>query len=86
MEKDFFFTQTLFEPKQFYLKKCVYYDKSLLQPNSIKGLKDLHSSKMLKSKIKFQNVPKNATKNRKIATVLTFFTKQCEILQRFYPI
>ena len=40
---------------------------------------------MPKSNIKFQNVLKNATKKREIATLPNFLTKQRKILQRFYP-
>ena len=41
--------------------------------------------KMHKSNINFLNLPKNATKKRKITTLLTFSTKQRKILQRFHP-
>ena len=37
------------------------------------------------SNIKFQNVLKNVTKKRKCVTLLTFSSKQREILQTFYP-
>ena len=49
MQNDIFFTQTWFEPKIFYPKKCVNYDKSNLQQNSVRGPKD-------------PNIPNNAKK------------------------
>ena len=69
----------------FYPKKCVNYDKYNSQQNSVKGPNDPNSEKMPKSNIEFQNVPKNITKNREIAPLLTFPTKQHKIWQRFYP-
>ena len=49
-----FFTQTWFEPKIFYPKKCVKYDKSNSHQNSVKGPKDPNSAKKCqKSNIKF---------------------------------
>ena len=85
MLKDNFFTQTWFEPKIFYPRKCINYDKSNLQQDSVKGQKDPNSDKKnSKSNIKFQNVPENATKKRKISTLLIFSTKQRKIFQRFY--
>ena len=42
-KKTIFFTQTWFEPKIFYQKKCVNYDKSNLRQNSVKGQKDPNS-------------------------------------------
>ena len=41
----FFFTQAWFEPKIFYLKKCVNYDKYNSRQNSVKGPKDPNSAK-----------------------------------------
>ena len=52
----------------FYLKKCVNYDKSNSRQYSVKGPKDPNSAKKPESNIKSKNVPKNATKKRKIAT------------------
>ena len=45
MKKTIFFTQRGFEPKIFYLKKCVNYNKTNLQHNSIKGPKDPNNAK-----------------------------------------
>ena len=45
MQKDNFFTQIWFEPKIFYPKKCVNYDKSNLRQNSVTGPKDPNSAK-----------------------------------------
>ena len=39
-KKTFFFKQTWFQPKIFYLKKCKNYDKLNLRQNSVKGPKD----------------------------------------------
>ena len=73
MQKDNFFTQTWFEPKIHYPKNCVNYNKSNLQQISVKGPKDPNSAKkMPKSNIKFQNVPKNATKKREMVPLPTF--------------
>ena len=73
LQKDKKFTQTWFVPKIFYPKKCVNYDKSTLQQNSIKAQKtQIVKKKMPKRYLKFQNVPKNATKKRKMALLLTF--------------
>ena len=86
MQKDNYFTPTGFEPKIFYPKKCVNYDKSISQQNNVKGQKDPNSVKKIpKSTIRFQNVPKNTTKKRKTVPLLTFPTKQRKILQIFYP-
>ena len=84
VEKDYFFTQARLKQKLFYPKKCVNYDKSDLQQNSVK---DPNSERKIpKSNIKFQNVKKEKnTKKPKIATLLTFLPKQRKILQRFYP-
>ena len=41
----FFLTQRGFEPKIFYLKKCVNYNKSNSRQNSVKGPKDPNSAK-----------------------------------------
>ena len=81
--KENLFTPSWFEPKLFYPKKCVSYDKSTYQQNSVKGPKDSNSEreKMPKSNIKFQNGPENANKKREIAILLTFLRKQ----QIFYP-
>ena len=74
MQKDdFFFTQTRFEPN-------LTREKQRKRPE-----RPEKSKKMPKSKIKFQNVPKNATKKREIMPLLTFPTKKRKILQRFYP-
>ena len=40
-----FFTRARFEPKLFYLKKCVNYDKSNSRQNTVKGPKDKNSAK-----------------------------------------
>ena len=68
MQKDNFFTQTWFQSKIFYPKKFVDYDKSDSQQNSVKGPKDPNSAtkKKPKSNIKYQNLPKNATKRGKL--------------------
>ena len=67
MQKDNFFTQTRFEQKIFYLKKCVNYDKSNLGQNSVKGLKDTNNTKKLpKSNNNFKMCQKNATKSAKL--------------------
>ena len=39
-----FFIQTWFEPKIFYLIKCINYDKSNSRVNSVKGPKDPNSA------------------------------------------
>ena len=52
---------------------------------ALKAQKTQIVQKKPKSNIKFQNVPKNATKKREIATLLTFSTKQRKTLHRFYP-
>ena len=58
-----FFTDTWFESKIFYPKKCVNYNKSNLQQNSVKGPKDPNSEKkMSKIKKKVTKCAKNATK------------------------
>ena len=59
MQKDNLFAQTCFEPKIFYPKKCVNYDKSNSRQNSIKGPKDPNSEKNDK---KLHKVPKCAKK------------------------
>ena len=41
------FTQTWFEPKVFYQRKCVNYYKSNSQQNSKKGPKDQNSAKIM---------------------------------------
>ena len=79
MQKDNYFTRARFEPKYFYPKKCVNYDKSTLQQNSVKGPKEPNSN------INFKNVLKNATKKSKCVTLLTFLTKQHKTVQRIYP-
>ena len=67
MQKDKFFTQTWFDPKIFYPKKCVNYDKSSLRQNSIKGPKSqIVQKKMPKSNIKFQIVKKCYQKSAKL--------------------
>ena len=43
--KRIFFTQSWFEPNIFYPKKCVNFDKSNSQQNSVKGPKDPNSAK-----------------------------------------
>ena len=43
MQKDIFFTQTWFEPKLFYPKKCVNYGKSNSKQNNVKGQKEPNS-------------------------------------------
>ena len=48
MQKDNFFTQRSFEPKLFYPKKCVNYDKSTLRQNIVKGPNEPHSAKNTK--------------------------------------
>ena len=48
MQKDKYFTQAWFQPKILYPKKCVNYDKSNLQQNSVKGPKDPNSPKNAK--------------------------------------
>ena len=56
----------LHEPKIFHPKKCVNYNKSNLQQNSVKGPKDPNGAFLFsKSNIKFQNLSKNSTKNSK---------------------
>ena len=86
MQKEFFLHQHGLTKKYFTRKKCVNYDKSNLQENSVKGQKDKNSAKkMPQSNIKFQNVLKNATKTRKIGPLLTLLTKQRKIWQRFDP-
>ena len=47
MQKDNYFTQTWFDPKILYPKKCVNYDKSYLRQNSVKGQKDPNSVKKI---------------------------------------
>ena len=80
MQKNKFFTQTWFQPKIFYQKKYKSYDESNLQQNRVKCPKDTNNAKkMPKSNIKFQNLPKIATKKRKIARLLTFSTTQRKI-------
>ena len=79
--------------RQFFLHKHGFsqkYSKKVRKLRQIQlatGPKDPNSEreKMPKSNIKFQNVPEIATKKRKIATLLTFSTKQRKILRRFYP-
>ena len=68
-------------------EKNVFYKKSNLQQNSAKGPNDQNraTKKKPKSNIKLQNVPKNDTKKRKSAALLTFSTKKRKVLQRFYP-
>ena len=76
-KRQIFFAQTCFEPKIFYPKKGVNYDKSNSRQNRVKGPKHPNSvKKMPKSNIKFQNVPKNATKNRQIVKFHTFLIKK----------
>ena len=55
MEVNNFLTKTWFESKICYSKKCVNYDNSKLQQNSITDQKDQNivTKKMAKSKIKF---------------------------------
>ena len=66
MQKDTIFTPTSLVPKLFYPKKCVNYDNSEFSKNSVKGPKDQNSEKkMLRSNIKFHNMPGKATKNEK---------------------
>ena len=48
MQKDKFFTQTWFQPKIFYPKKCVNYNEWNLRQNSVKGPKDPNSAKNYK--------------------------------------
>ena len=62
---NFFFTQTWFEPKIVYPKKCVNYDKFDLQQNSVKSPKDTYSANKcervtLSSKICQKMPPKSA--------------------------
>ena len=77
MQKDNFFTQTLFVPKNFYPKKCINYDKSSLRQNSIKGLKDPNSEKekMPKSNIKFQNGQKKMPQKAQNCAITHFPNK-----------
>ena len=72
MQKDNFFTRAKFEPKYYNPKKCVNYDKSTLQQNSVKGPKEPYSN------INFKNVQKNATKKIECLTLLTFLTKKAK--------
>ena len=53
MQKDNIFTQTWFEPRIFYPKKYVNYNKSNSQQNRVKGPKGQNREKMPKSNIKF---------------------------------
>ena len=53
MKKTIFFTQRGFEPKNI-LKKCVNYNKSNLQHNSIKGPKDPNIAKKHKVGLRFE--------------------------------
>ena len=59
---------TIFTPTSFLPK--LFYPKKCVNYNKSEVLAN-------------SNVPGNATKNREIATLLTFLTKQSEILQRF---
>ena len=43
MQKDNYFTQTWFEPKIFYLKKCVNIDISNWRQNNVNGQRDPNS-------------------------------------------
>ena len=45
MQKDNSVTEAWFEPKIFYTKKCVNYDKSNSQQNSVTGPKNPNSAK-----------------------------------------
>ena len=86
-KKTTFFSQLWFQPKIFHPKKFINYDKSNLRQNSVKlkGPKYPNSAnKMPKSNLQFQNLPKNAIKKRKIATLLTFLTNQRKNFKRFY--
>ena len=58
--------------KNYLTQKCLNYDKSNLQQNSVKSPKDSNSEKMPKNNIKFQNVPIKGNKKREIVTLLTF--------------
>ena len=70
--KKIFFTPTWFDQKIFYPKKCVNYEKSNLQQNSVKGQKDQKSAKKCKKNyIRFQNVLKKVTTKREIGPLLT---------------
>ena len=65
MQKDNYFTQTWIQPKKNYPKKCVNYEKSKSQQNSVKGQKGPNSAKkMLKTNIKFQYVQKKCHQNK----------------------
>ena len=50
MQKDNLYTPTWFKQTIFYPKKCVNYDKSNSQQNSIKGQKETNSGKNAKKK------------------------------------
>ena len=72
LQKDNFFTQARLEPKYFYPKKCLSYDKSTSQQNSVKGPKEPNSAKKnVKTRHKVLKCAKNATKKRKCVTLLT---------------
>ena len=79
-KRQFFFYTNMVWAKNILPEKVRNLDKSNLRQNSVKGPKDTNNTnKMPKSNIKFQNVPKNANRKRKIATLLTFLTKQRKI-------
>ena len=59
VKRQFIFTQTWFEPKKIYSKKCVNYKKSNLQQKSVQGPEVPNSAKNAKKiNRKFPNVPK----------------------------
>ena len=63
MQKDIlFFTQTGFEAKIFCPKKCINYDKSISQQNSVKGPKDHNSAKNAKKLHKVKKCVKGTKK------------------------
>ena len=84
MEKTIFFKQICFEPKMFYPKKCVNYNKSNLQRCSVKCPKEPTNAK--KSNRKCKNVPKKMPpRSAKLQQYSLFSTKQRNICNDFTP-
>ena len=84
MQKYNFFTQTWFEPKIFYQKKCVNYNKSNSRQNSVKGPKDPNNAKKCQT-VTVPKCAKNATKKRKMAPLLTFPRYSVKFYKDFTP-